>query len=298
LPGSVVADGKTVRGDVAISWAADNGRTIALINGNHLTKASVGYEVRKVIEQTTGKSGEPISRTLDGRAFGRVLERCQRESPGDLAAFRRALDGAAGPLERAADAPATYRVIDWEILENSLVTVPADASVGVGRMAELPHVAPETTQTEPTKPEMKEHHPMETTTPDVAAIERAAADKSLQRIKAIEAVAKQFEHFQLGEMPQQAIRNGISSEDFAKQVMDHIAARGAQQWQPDRHDRPGNQAIQHHQGHSRHAFRTTGAMPAWSALHRLHSPTRQPRPACSARAKTASFCRLKSRSGI
>jgi hypothetical protein len=149
LPGSVVADGKTVRGDVAISWAADNGRTIALINGGHLTKASVGYEVRKVIEQTTGKSGEPISRTLDGRAFGRVLERCQRESPGDLAAFRRALDGAAGPLERAADAPATYRVIDWEVLENSLVTVPADASVGVGRMAELPHVAPETTKTEP-----------------------------------------------------------------------------------------------------------------------------------------------------
>jgi len=74
---------------------------------------------------------------------------------------------------------------------------------------------------------------METTTPDLAAIERAAADKSLQRIKAIEAVAKQFEHFQLGEMPQQAIRNGISSEDFAKQVMDHIAARGAQQWQPE-----------------------------------------------------------------
>lgn len=232
VPGSVVADGKTVRGEVAISWAADNGRTIALINGNHLTKASVGYQVRKVIEQTTGKSGEPISRTLDGRAFGRVLERCQRESPGDLAAFRRALDGAAGPLERAADAQATYRVTDWEVLENSLVTVPADASVGVGRMAELPHVAPETTKTETTQPEMKEHHPMETTTPDVAAIERAAADKSLQRIKAIEAVAKQFEHFQLGEMPQQAIRNGISSEDFAKQVMDHIAARGAQQWQP------------------------------------------------------------------
>jgi hypothetical protein len=177
-----------------------------------------------VMEQTTGKSGEPISRTLDGRAFGRVLERCQRESPGDLAAFRRALDGAAGPLERAADAPATYRVIDWEVLETSLVTVPADASVGVGRMAELPHVAPETPKTETIQPETKEHHPMETTTPDLAAIERAAADKSLQRIKAIEAVAKQFEHFQLGEMPQQAIRNGISSEDFAKQVMDHIAA--------------------------------------------------------------------------
>jgi hypothetical protein len=96
---------------------------------------------------------------------------------------------------------------------------------------------------------------METTTPDLAAIERAAADKSLQRIKAIEAVAKQFEHFQLGEMPQQAIRNGISSEDFAKQVMDHIAARGAQQWQPAiGMTGQGNQAIQHHQGHSRHAF--------------------------------------------
>jgi HK97 family phage major capsid protein len=229
VPQSVVADGHVVRGDAIISWACDEGKTIALITGNHLTKASVGYEVHAVVEQTTTKSGDPISRNLDGRLFGRVLERCQREAPGDLAVFRRALDHAAGPLDRAADAPTTYRVIDWEPLENSLVTVPADASVGVGRMADRDTAPP---QTPASIPEPIPQGARQVTPEEIAALKAAATADALQRIKNIESLAKQFESFGLGELPAQAIRNGTSAEDFTKQLMAHVAQRG-QAWTPE-----------------------------------------------------------------
>ncbi len=229
VPQSVVADGHVVRGDAIISWACDEGKTIALITGNHLTKASVGYEVHAVVEQTTTKSGEPLSRNLDGRLFGRVLERCQREAPGDLAVFRRALDHAAGPLDRAADAPTTYRVIDWEPLENSLVTVPADASVGVGRMADRDTAPP---QTPASIPEPIPQGARQVTPEEIAALKAAATADALQRIKNIESLAKQFESFGLGELPSQAIRNGTSAEDFTKQLMAHVAQRG-QAWTPE-----------------------------------------------------------------
>ena len=45
-----------------------------------------------------------------------------------------------------------YRVTDWEPHELSLVSVPADASVGIGRALEDPREAPETTAGEGAQP--------------------------------------------------------------------------------------------------------------------------------------------------
>lgn len=42
-------------------------------------------------------------------------------------------------IEKRDDAPSTYRAVDWEPLEISLVTVPVDATVGVGRSAHEPN---------------------------------------------------------------------------------------------------------------------------------------------------------------
>jgi HK97 family phage major capsid protein len=143
LPGTVRADKDGVlRGQVEIPAATQATRdAAALVESRTLTKASVGYQIHGVVEQTTSRSGERIEREIDGRTFERLLRdhrlvRDGREVGGDLAAFRRDLDAAAGPMERAEDAPPVYLVIDWEPLENSLVTVPADNTVGVGRALE------------------------------------------------------------------------------------------------------------------------------------------------------------------
>lgn len=124
---------RVLRGKVSLTAATHDGReTIALVESKQLQKASVGYRIHKVKEQTT-KQGRVIERELDGAMFERVMERCFADTHGDVVAFRRTLDAAAGAFDRSDDAVITYRVTDWEPYENSLVTVPADNSVGLGR---------------------------------------------------------------------------------------------------------------------------------------------------------------------
>ena len=228
LPGSVRAEDNKVRGQVAISWAADDGKTIKLVQGGHLTKTSTGYEIHQIIEQSVGKSGEKIERTLDGQLFERVLTRCHAAAPGDLAAFRRALDAAAGPFERASNEPTTYRVTDWEILENSLVTVPADTTVGLGRSL--------ASETAPIHESIQEKSTMtEVVTPpvDVAAIERSFAEKSQKRVNDIAALGDQFKDFE-GAKPlaDAAIRSGQSVEDFTAALLKHISEK-SQKFTPE-----------------------------------------------------------------
>lgn len=224
VPGSVRCDADgVVRGQVSIAWAADDGKTVKLVQGDHLTKTSVGYEIYQVIEQTTAKSGEKIERTLDGRMFDTVVNRCQREQPGDLAAFRRALDARAGAFERAGNEPTTYRVTDWEILENSLVTIPADVTVGKGRSLASEPAAP--------KPESIQEISMtqEVKQPevDLAKVEREFADKAQKRINEISAMGDQFKDFEgVKQMADQAIRNGEPVEDFTKRLMKHVSEKG------------------------------------------------------------------------
>jgi HK97 family phage major capsid protein len=135
VPDSVRADPDGVlRGKVRITSATQAGRdTIALVESKILTKASIGYQIHAVIEKSTGKNGRQVEREIDGATFERLLE--QHGATRDAKGFRRALDGMVGTFEgRGEDVP-TYIVTDFEPLENSLVTVPADATVGVGRSA-------------------------------------------------------------------------------------------------------------------------------------------------------------------
>jgi len=140
VPGSVRADpDRVVRGDVRITSATQAGRdAIALVQSNVLTKTSVGYEIIDVIEKTTLK-GRAVERAIPGVLFEGVRTRAEETARGDVRAFRRMLDERCGAFERAEDEPTTYIVTKWRPLENSLVTVPADVTVGVGRSAEEPH---------------------------------------------------------------------------------------------------------------------------------------------------------------
>lgn len=223
IPGSVRCDAdKVVRGDVRITSATEKGReAIALVETDILSKTSIGYEIHKVIEQSTGKSGEKIEREIDGRAFERVLSRSQRDHSGDVAAFQRALDAHAGVFERAADQPTTYRVIDWEPLENSLVTVPADTSVGVGRMAEAAPAPQPVIEPLPIK-EQKMPDPVITV--DEAAVEQRGRDSANKRITELMAMGEQFKSFGAEPMVREALAKGESVADFTTRLMAHISA--------------------------------------------------------------------------
>lgn len=231
IPKTVRCDpDQVVRGKVSIAWDCDGGKTVKLVAKDHLTKTSTGYEIYQVIEQTTAKSGEKIERTLDGQLLDRTLTRCQREAPGDVAAFRRALDASAGVFERAANEPTTYRVTDWEILENSLVTVPADVTVGKGRS-----LAYEPEPIIPAPKIIKEHTPMEqpNETVDVAAIERAATDRAMKRIADINALAGQCAGFEgVRALADAAIASGKPAEEFQRELLDHISKKG-HAWNPE-----------------------------------------------------------------
>jgi HK97 family phage major capsid protein len=135
VAGSVRCDpDKVMRGTVRVESVTQTGRdTAALVESGILVKSSVGYQIHRVIEQTKTKAGERIEREIDGAVFERVIERFADQRAGDIVAFRRAIDAAAGPIERAEDEETIYRIVDWEPLENSLVTIPADNGVGVNR---------------------------------------------------------------------------------------------------------------------------------------------------------------------
>jgi HK97 family phage major capsid protein len=127
---------RVLRGDIRLTSATQAGRdTIALVESNVLTKASIGYRIHKVTEETKKRDGTIVKRELPGAAFERIIE--ELDSKRDRRAFQRSLDAQFGSLERDADGDddemPTYRATDWEPFENSLVTVPADNTVGLGR---------------------------------------------------------------------------------------------------------------------------------------------------------------------
>jgi len=110
LAGTITTDGETLRGKVRITAATQAGReTIELVKAGVLVKSSIGYLVHKAIEEG---DEERAARELDGETYERMVSNPQRGKH---------------------DKIPTYRVVDWEPMENSLVTIPMDNSVGVGR---------------------------------------------------------------------------------------------------------------------------------------------------------------------
>lgn len=80
-------------------------------------------------------------------------------------------------LEKQEEGLSTYRVTDWEPLEGSLVAVPADPTVGVGRSHE-PQPAPH--------PQKNKEKTLEKTQEQLDAEKKAAADKAAAEARAAE----------------------------------------------------------------------------------------------------------------
>lgn len=126
----------------------------------------------------------------------------------------------------------TFRVTDWEPIELSLVAVPADPTVGVGRAAEdaevsteiVRHVADE----EPTAPKAE--------TPLVATIRGASnmttenktkepADLERERVSEIVSLGEQYGRWVTQKEVGAAIRSGHSPETFKNLIMQNMETR-------------------------------------------------------------------------
>ncbi len=113
-----------------------------------------------------------------------------------------------------------YRVTDWEPHEISLVSVPADASVGIGRALEDPREAPETTA-----PIIaKEIRTMDNQVPDinVAEIEQRGAEAANKRAAAI---IETGEKYGLQSLAAEAVRSGMSVADFNARAVEALSTR-------------------------------------------------------------------------
>lgn len=128
-------------------------------------------------------------------------------------------------LEKTGEGVAdTYRVTDWEPYEISLVAVPADHTVGVGRaMEDSPVVV---TQTEPTEQPHQEKD-MSTEKETQAAEAAAAATRAAEEARAAE-VKRHNEILTLGsdhaefggeELARAAIKDGTAVADFQRQLL-------------------------------------------------------------------------------
>lgn len=128
-------------------------------------------------------------------------------------------------LVEKSDTIDTYRITDWEPFEVSMVAVPADASVGVGRSADTD------TDLNPVIEinEHKEIKVMPTQDLDAQAIEQRGADSVQKRVNEIIGIGQQYK---CQDLAAEFIRSGKSVEEFKNAVMERIATNPGQTNQP------------------------------------------------------------------
>jgi hypothetical protein len=174
-----------------------------------------------------------VARTISNtRALG-VMQRAVEAESGDREAFYRELDEAAGALVRSS--PSTFRVTKWEPFEVSLVAIPADPTVGVGRSLEGLKVTREfSTHAGRAGQQTKEQHMDDVkekpaaNVPDIKVIEDRARGEERQRQADIRSLGESIGQRDLAD---KAVAEGHSMDQFRKSVLENIVG-GASRLRP------------------------------------------------------------------
>lgn len=171
----------------------------------------------------------------------RAEEKFQDVQSGILKSISFGYDIHEAVLEREADGERDYRIVDWEPYEVSLVTMPADLTVGVGRQKKPGEVSTRVrrsaalaapTRTKQTKT-METPAPTAPPAPDPVAV-RAALEKDVRateqtRVREITALAEQYSKRD-AELPQlalQFVRDGKSVEEFKSTLLERLGKPAA-----------------------------------------------------------------------
>ncbi|ARV17481.1 hypothetical protein AEP_00521 [Curvibacter sp. AEP1-3] len=121
-------------------------------------------------------------------------------------------------LVESADGVETYRVTDWEPFEVSMVSVPADATVGVGRSAEQLEapVAPAAIAAAPATP-APQNQPQGKAMTDVVVVEQRNHAAEISKIGATAPGG--------AELALSAIQRGITVEEFQRELIAHMSTK-------------------------------------------------------------------------
>lgn len=129
------------------------------------------------------------------------------------------------------DGQETYRISDWEPYEISLVSVPADASVGVGRSMAAATAAPEVpaaaaaTTSQPSPDKENRAMPQDATTTVASTSVPAQPTQAAQRNHAAEISAIAATIKGGAELAMSAIQRGITVEEFQAEAIRHLSSQ-------------------------------------------------------------------------
>lgn len=204
----------------------NNGLGTALFN--HDRDAVVGHIEKAWLEDNRGKAlvrfdtdeqSETIfqkvqSGTLQGVSVGYAIYRYEVLEDGDTKSTNGRFNGPA------------YVVTDWEPLEISIVSVPADPTVGVGRSAEEIHTSIDTQEDNTRMDQEKTLEVQEVkSTPVETGITQADLQKAMeQERKRTSEITALFRDFDV-EGADEAIVMGVSVDEARAMVMDQLRAR-------------------------------------------------------------------------
>lgn len=196
---------------------------------NHDRDAVVGHIEKVWLEDNRGKAlvrfdkdeqSETIfqkvqSGTLQGVSVGYSIKRYEVLDEKDSVSSNGRFKG-----------PDTYVVTDWEPLEISIVSVPADATVGVGRSADEIHTSIDTQEEEKS---MDEKEILKTEEVKSAPVETGLTQADLQKAmeqerKRTSEITALFRDFDV-EGADEAIVMGVSVDEARAMVMDQLRAR-------------------------------------------------------------------------
>lgn len=119
----------------------------------------------------------------------------------------------------------TYRVTDWEPLEVSIVSIPADTSVGIGRAdAEEHNVIIDTKET---KMDQTTTQPAAAaaTQVDTRSIENDIRNKELERVRALQRVGQDYAQVGGTELAQKCIAEGKSVQDLQGMLLERVGTK-------------------------------------------------------------------------
>lgn len=210
-------------GEVDESWIG-SGRAPLLVDHNARVDNQVGVVVSSRIEGGKGRA------TVRFGKSARASEIFQRVQDGELGNVSVGYEIERAVLVSEENDVGTYRITRWKPFEISLVSLPADSSVGVGRDREgenLKTITLEGEQTMSTATQTRSDpagSAPPAPPPNVLSTEQILANER-SRIAEIESISAQFN---CRDKAQKAIAGGMSVAEFRGAVLDFLGAERAQ----------------------------------------------------------------------